>query len=191
MNSPKFLAFAGSVRKESFNRSLLAIPVAAARAAGVEVTLIELADFPLPLFDEDRETREGLPANARKLKDLFKSHTGLLLACPEYNSSITPLLKNTLDWVSRQDGAESGTVPYKNKVVGLVSASAGRWGGMRGLRHVREILTTLGCVVLPEQYNLSGADTAFEADGKLKDGKSRQAAESVGARLANVLKNWS
>ena len=191
MNSPKILAFAGSVRKESFNRSLLPIPVAAARAAGAEVTLIELADFPLPLFDQDREERDGLPANARKLKDLFKSHAGLLLACPEYNSSITPLLKNTLDWISRQDGAESGTVPYKNKVVGLVSASAGRWGGMRGLRHVREILTTLGCVVLPDQYNLSGADTAFEADGKLKDDKSRKAAEAVGGRLASVLKNWN
>ena len=113
MNPPKILAFAGSVRKESFNRQLLPIPVAAARAAGAEVTLIELADFPLPLFDQDLEERDGLPANARKLKDLFKSHSGLLLACPEYNSSITPLLKNTLDWISRQDGAESGTVPYK------------------------------------------------------------------------------
>lgn len=187
----RILAFAGSVRAQSFNRRLLPHAVAGARAAGAEVTQIELADYPLPLFDQDFESREGLPENARRLKALMKSHGALLLACPEYNSSITPLLKNTLDWVSRQDGVESGSVPYRNKLVGLVSASAGRWGGLRGLRHVREILTTLGCVVLPEQYNLSGADAAFDEQGGLKDDKARKATEAVGARLATVLKNWS
>lgn len=191
MATPRILAFAGSVRLESFNRRLLPAAIAGARGAGAEVTHVELADYELPLFDQDRETREGLPDNARRIKALMKEHAGFLLACPEYNSSITPLLKNTLDWASRQDGAESGSVPYKNKVVGLVSASAGRWGGLRGLRHVREILTTLGCIVLPEQYCLSGADLVFDEGGAIKDDKVRKGAGAIGSRLATVLNNWS
>jgi chromate reductase, NAD(P)H dehydrogenase (quinone) len=191
MGAPKILAFAGSVRRESFNRRLLPAAIGGARGAGAEVNHIELADFPLPLFDQDRESREGLPDNARRMKALMKESRGLLLACPEYNSSITPLLKNTLDWISRQDGAESGTVPYKNKVVGLVSASAGRWGGLRGLRHVRDILTTLGCVVLPEQYCLSGADQVFDEHGSITDDKVRKGAAAIGARLATFLQQWS
>lgn len=191
MPGPTILAFAGSVRSESFNRRLLPAAIEGARGAGAEVEHIELADYPLHLFDQDREAREGVPENARKLKTLFKARRGLLLACPEYNSSITPLLKNTLDWISRQDGAESGTVPYKNKVVGLVSASDGRWGGMRGLRHVREILTTLGCIVLPEQYCLSAASAAFDEQGRIKDDKVRKGAAAVGARLATVLNAWT
>ena len=190
MTAPRILAFSGSVRRESFNSRLLKAPVAAARAAGAEVTVIELADYPLPLFDQDAESRDGLPANARRLKELFKSHQALLLACPEYNGSVTPLLKNALDWVSRRDGAESGTVPYQNKLAALVSASDGRWGGSRGIRHVRETLTILGCVVLPEQYNLSAADKAFDADDRLIDEKVRRLAEIVGSRLAQVAAGW-
>lgn len=187
MSAPRILAFAGSVRESSFNRRLLATPVAAARAAGATVELIELRDYPLPLFDQDQEARDGLPSNARLLKDLFKAHDAMLLACPEYNGSVTPLLKNTLDWVSRKDGEESGSVPYRNKWIGLVSASAGRWGGMRGMRHVREILTTLGCMVIPEQYNLSAADSAFDAEDQLTDERARRLASVVGSRLAEVV----
>lgn len=187
----KILAFAGSLRVNSYNRRLLPFAVAGAQAAGAEVTLIELADYPLPLMDQNLEAREGLPENARRLKALFKQHAGLLLACPEYNGSITPLLKNAIDWVSRKDGGEAGTVPYRNKVAALISASDGRWGGMRGLRHVREILTTLGCVVLPEQYMLSGAEAAFDESGRLKDDKTRLAVEAVGAKLTKALKHWT
>lgn len=186
----KILAFAGSLRRDSYNRRLLPFAVAGAKDAGAEVTVIDLADYPLPVMDQNLEDRDGLPDNARKLKKLFKSHRGLLLACPEYNSSITPLLKNTIDWVSRQDGAESGSVPYKNKIAALVSASDGRWGGMRGLRHVREVLTTLGCVVLPEQYMLSGAEAAFDQQN-LRDDKTRKAVEAVGAKLAGTLRQWT
>ena len=188
--STKILAFAGSLRRDSYNRRLLPFAVDGAHAAGADVTVLDLADYPLPIMDENLEARDGLPENARKLKTLFKAHAGLLLACPEYNSSITPLLKNTLDWISRQDGAESGAVPYRNKVVALVSASDGRWGGMRGLRHVREILTTLGCVVLPDQYMLSAAESAYDETGRFKDEKVRQSVAAVGAKLANALKQW-
>lgn len=189
MAAPKILAFAGSVRRESFNRRLLPAGVDSARGAGAEVTHIELADFPLPLFDQDMEARDGLPANARKLKDLFKAHDGLLLACPEYNGSITPLLKNTLDWVSRQDGPEPGSVPYKRKVVGLMSASDGRWGGIRGLTQVRHTLTILGCIVLPEQYCLSAASQAYDEAGRIKDERVRKGAGAIGTRLVEFLKS--
>lgn len=191
MGTPKILAFAGSVRRESFNRRLLPAAVEGARGAGAEVTHIELADYPLPLFDQDMEARDGLPENARLLKELFKAHGGLLLACPEYNGSITPLLKNTLDWVSRKHGAESGTVPYKRKAIGLISASDGRWGGIRGLSQVRHTLTILGCLVLPEQYCLSAAAQAYDEAGRIKDEKVRQGAGAIGARLAEFLKGMS
>jgi chromate reductase, NAD(P)H dehydrogenase (quinone) len=191
MSAPRILAFAGSVRQESFNRRLLPAAIEGARAAGAEVTHLELADWPLPLFDQDAESRDGLPENARKLKALMKASQGFLLACPEYNGSITPLLKNTIDWASRKDGTESGTLPYKNKLVGLVSASDGRWGGIRGLRHVREILTILGCIVLPEQYCLSAAAAAYDERGQIRDDKVRNGAAAIGARLANALKTWS
>lgn len=185
------LALAGSTRSASFNRRLLSTVIEGAAAAGARVTRIELADYPLPLFDQDLEARDGLSDSARRLRRLFKEHAGLLLVCPEYNGSITPLLKNTLDWVSRRDGAEAGSLAYQDKVVALASASAGRLGGLRGLRHVREILTTLGCLVIPEQYCLSGADTAFDESGRLKDDAARAAAQAVGARLTRTLLAWT
>ena len=145
----------------------------------------------MPLMKKNLEARDGLPANARKLKDLFLANQGLLLACPEYNGSLTPLQKYTLDWVSRPDGKESGLKPYQGKVVGLVSASAGKLGGLRGLRHVREVLNVLGCMVLPEQFALSGADQAFDGQGMLMDDRSRQQAQAVATRLALTVKALS
>jgi chromate reductase, NAD(P)H dehydrogenase (quinone) len=159
---PKILAFAGSTRRDSHNRKLIQVAAEATRAAGGEVTLIELADYPLPLMDEDLEAREGLPANAQRLKALFKAHDALLIASPEYNSSIPPLLKNTLDWVSREWQGESGLVPYQNKVAALVAASPGQFGGMRMLPHLRQVLNTLGVLVLPGQFSLPQADKGFE-----------------------------
>jgi chromate reductase len=159
----KLLAFAGSVRRESFNRKALDYAVAGARDAGAEVNLIDLRDYALPLFDQDWESTSGVPENAVALKRLFIEHAGLLLACPEYNSSITPLLKNTLDWVSRPWEGQSGSVPYQNKIAALVAASASNLGGLRALRHVREILTTLGVIVLPRQQAVGKADTVFSA----------------------------
>jgi NAD(P)H-dependent FMN reductase len=166
---PKILAFSGSIRRDSRNRKLIQSAVDATRAAGGEVTLIDLADYPLPLMDEDLEAREGLPANALRLKALFKEHDALLIASPEYNSSIPPLLKNTLDWVSREWQGESGLVPYQNKVAAILAASPGALGGMRMLPHLRQVLNALGVLVLPGQFALSNADKAFdEESGALK-----------------------
>ena len=169
MTQPKILAFAGSIRRDSWNRKLIRSAVDAARAAGGEVTLIELADYPLPLMDEDLETRDGLPGNAQRLKALFKAHDALLIASPEYNTSIPPLLKNTLDWVSREWQGESGLVPYRNKVAAILAASPGQFGGIRMLPHLRQVLYALGVLVLPGQFSLPHAGDAFDAEnGMLK-----------------------
>ena len=166
---PKILAFSGSIRRDAWNRKLIQAAVGAARAAGGDVTLIDLADYPLPLMNEDLETREGLPDNAQRLKALFKAHDALLIATPKYNSSIPPLLKNTIDWVSREWQGESGLAPYQNKVAAIMAASPGTFGGMRMLPHLRQILNTLGVLVLPGQFSLPHADRAFdEENGALK-----------------------
>jgi chromate reductase, NAD(P)H dehydrogenase (quinone) len=123
----------------------------------------------MPLYDGDLEDRDGLPDNALRLKALFKEHDALLIASPEYNSSIPPLLKNTIDWVSREWQGESGLVPYQNKVAAILAASPGQLGGMRMLPHLRQMLNTLGVLVLPGQFALSNADQAFDAEtGALK-----------------------
>ncbi len=188
MSQPRILAFAGSTRRASFNRKLIRIAARGAEQAGAEVTLIELSDYPLPLYNGDLEAESGLPEQAMTLKRLFLDHQGLLLACPEYNSSITPLLKNTLDWVSRRAEGEGPLACYKGKVVGLLSASNGALGGLRGLVHVRAILGNIGCLVLPEQRAISGAATAFDEQGELRDADQRRQIEQIGTRLAELLR---
>jgi len=166
---PKILALSGSTRRDSLNRKLIHAAVEAARAAGGDVTLIDLADYPLPLYNGDLEDSEGLPDNALRLKALFKDHDALLIASPEYNSSITPVLKNAIDWVSREWQGESGLVPYQHKVAAIMAASPGSLGGMRMLPHLRQILNALGVLVLPAQFALDHADDAFDTEtGALK-----------------------
>jgi chromate reductase len=185
--SPRILAFAGSTRTESFNKRLIKIAAAGARAAGADVTLIDLRDFPLPLYDGDLENRDGLPANGRKLKDLFLAHQGLLLSTPEYNSSITAVLKNTIDWVSRPVPGEAPLNCFDGKVAALMSASPGALGGLRGLVHVRAMLQNIRVLTIPEQVAIPNAGEAFGADGSLKDAKQQAAVEALGAKLAAVL----
>jgi NAD(P)H-dependent FMN reductase len=188
MAQPRILAFAGSARRDSFNKKLVAIAAHGARQAGADVTLIDLADFELPLFNQDLEAEKGLPAAVVALKQLFVEHQGLLVSCPEYNSSITPLLKNTIDWVSRQAPGEGPLAAYKGKVATLMSASPGVLGGLRGLAHVRSILGNIGVVVLPEQIAVPTAHQAIQADGRLKDEKMQGSVEGLGRGLAEMLK---
>lgn len=164
----KILAFAGSTRQDSWNYKLAQAAAVAARRVGADVTLLDLNDYPLPLYNGDLEAKAGLPEPAQRLKTLFKAHDGLLIASPEYNSSVTPLLKNTLDWVSREWQGESGLVPYQNKVAAILSASPGALGGMRMLPHLRQILNTLGVLVLPGQLSVPKIGEAFNQDGSLK-----------------------
>lgn len=188
MKEPRILAFAGSTRRESFNRKLIKIAVAGAEAAGAKVTLIDLTDYALPLFNQDLEAEQGPPEQATALKKLFFENEGLLMACPEYNSSITPLWKNTIDWVSRQAPGEAPLAAFKGKVATIMSASPGRLGGLRGLVHVRSILGNIGVVVLPDQIAVSEAHGAFTADGKHHDAKMHESIEKLGRSLAELLK---
>ncbi len=184
---PRILAFAGSTRKESFNKKLVPIAAHGARDGGAEVTLIDLKDFPLPVFDQDLEAEQGMPENGRKLKQLFIDHQGLLLACPEYNSSITAVLKNTIDWVSRPAPGEPSLVAFLGKVATLMSASPGALGGLRGLVTVRSILGNLGVIVLPDQVAIAKASAAIKPDGSLADPKQQAAIEALGKTLASFL----
>jgi NAD(P)H-dependent FMN reductase len=183
---PGILVFAGSARSGSLNKKLARVAAEVVRTVGAEVTLIDLDDYPMPLYHGDLEDREGVPQNARELKALFIEHQGLLIVSPENNASVTALLKNTLDWISRPDGAQSGLVPYQGKVVALMAASPGAFGGMRGLVALRAILQTLNVLVLAEQFLLPRADAAFDADGALKDAKQQASVTAIARRLVEV-----
>jgi chromate reductase len=191
MNKPRILALAGSARKDSWNKKLVRAAAQGARAAGCEVTVIDLADYPLPVFDEDLEARSGAPENAVKLKQIFLEHQGLLIASPEYNSSVTALLKNTLDWVSRPVQGQPRMASFVGKTAALLSASPGALGGLRGLVHLRSILGNIEVLVLPQQYALAKAHEAFDAEGNIKDAAQRASAESVAASLAVAVKKLS
>jgi len=148
---------------------LLRIAAEDATNAGGEITLVDLRDLPMPLYDGDLEDSDGPPPNATKLYELMKEHQGLLLACPEYNSSITGVLKNAIDWVSRPREGEPPLAAFAGKVAALMSASPGALGGLRGLVHVRAILGNIGVVVIPNQVAVPKTMDAFDADGRLKD----------------------
>lgn len=188
MSQAKILAFAGSTRTGSYNKQLIKIAADDARAAGAMVTLIDLRDLPLPLFDEDLESADGLPENAKKLKKLFREHDGLLISSPEYNSSITGILKNAIDWVSRPEtDDEPGLVCFKGKIAALLSASPGGLGGLRGLVHLRAILGNIGAVVLPDQISISSAHEAFNESGQLKDERKAKQVASLARGLKEFL----
>ena len=188
MTTPRILAFGGSLRRDSFNQKLAAVAAAGAREAGAEVTLIALRDFPLPVFDQDLEDAEGMPAAAKALKQLFREHDGLLIAAPEYNSSLTAALKNALDWVSRAETEdEPPLAAFTGKTAALCAASPGALGGLRGLVHVRAILGNIGVTVLPDQVAISKAHEAFAADGTLSDEKQVARVQKLGAQLARHL----
>jgi chromate reductase, NAD(P)H dehydrogenase (quinone) len=186
MIATKILAFAGSARQESLNKKLVHIAIEGAKSAGAEVTYLDFRDLPLPLFDEDLEAAEGLPANVLQLKEIMKAHQGFLIACPEYNSSITPLLKNAIDWASRPAPGESSLACFKDKVAVLMSSSPGALGGLRGLVHVRAILGNIGVLVLPDQVAIGNGYQAFDANGNLHDESKQAAILQLGSKLATV-----
>ena len=180
-NPPRILAFSGSARRESFNRKLLNNVVEATRAAGGEVTVLDLNDYVLPLYHGDLEDAEGMPANAQKLVEQITRHDALLIASPEYNSQMTPLLKNTIDWCTRGDAN-----PFPGKVAAVVSASPGAFGAIRSMTLARALLTHLGAHVVPAQCILPHADKAFDAQGKVKEERIQKNVQVVAADLVRV-----
>jgi NAD(P)H-dependent FMN reductase len=188
MRQPKILAFAGSTRTGSYNKQLIRVAAEGARAAGAEVTLIDLRDFPMALFDEDLERENGLPASARELKALFCEHEGLLISSPEYNSSITGVLKNALDWVSRTETEdEPSLLAFCGKTAAIMSASPGGLGGIRGLVHLRALLGNIGVLVLPDQVTISAAHSAFDSEGGLTDQRKSAQVTDLGKALADTV----
>lgn len=187
MNQPKILALSGSSRKGSWNKQLARLAARAAEQAGASVSIIDLKEFPLPIFDADFEAASGPPAAAVELKRLFVDHGGLLISSPEYNSSITALLKNTIDWISRPAPGEPSLVAFRGKVAALLSASPGALGGLRGLVHLRSILGNIGVIVLPDQVAIAKAPEAFDPNGQLVDPKFQSLVDSLAQSLVAVV----
>ncbi len=184
----KILAFAGSARKDSFNKKLVAIAAEGASQAGAEVTLIDLADYPMPLFNEDLEKEQGIPETALAFKQLLIEHDAILISSPEYNSAFSPLLKNVIDWASRASSEnEPPLAAYRGKHVVIMSTSPGALGGMRGLVFLRMLLGNLGMVVLPEQQAVGNAYKVFNEDGSLNDDALQEKIAGLGVGLVKYL----
>lgn len=190
MSTPRVLVFAGSARRASLNKALSRVAAESARKAGLEVTWIDLRDFPIPLYDGDLEAEQGIPEHARRLRQLLDEHQGLIIVSPEYNGFITPLIKNTLDWISRPDGEVDGLASFRNKVALVMSASPGAFGGIRSLALIRQLLSQLGVTVLPEQLSVPRAHQAFNENGELQDDKLASRLDTMTQRLAQVLRHW-
>jgi NAD(P)H-dependent FMN reductase len=186
MTMPRILAFAGATRIASWNKKLIRLGAESVRRAGGEVTLIDLRDVAMPFYDGDIEAQEGLPAGARELKRLMLAHDGFLISAPEYNSSISAVLKNAIDWVSRPQPDEPPAPAFRGKVAGLLAASPGQLGGIRGLFTVRQVLTVLGTLVIPTQFGLARAREAFNDDGSLKDPGHQNSVDGVASELVRI-----
>lgn len=183
---PIILAFAGSLRAESLNKRLLRAAVEHVRVRGAEVVHVDLRDYAMPLYDADHEAENGVPDAARRLRSLMLAAHGMLIASPEYNGSVSGVLKNTLDWCSRPTEDAAGLAPFAGKAVALVAASPSPFGGVRGLGHLRAIMGKLGSVVLAEDVALPLAGHAFDGDHGLVAEAARQQVRRVGAGLVQL-----
>jgi chromate reductase len=169
MSALKILVIPGSTRTGSLNARLAAAAAYEFAQAGAEVTRISLADFPLPIYDGDLQTKSGVPKHAVNLKRMMSAHHGVLIVTPEYNSSIPPLVKNTIDWVSRvQDAHETRGQVFRERPFAVAAASESRLGGTRSLAALRLILTACHATVIPSQLALSFASQAYDDMDRLK-----------------------
>ncbi len=191
MGSIKIVAFAGSLRSGSHNKKLIRIAAAGARAAGAQVTDLDLRDVAMPLYDGDIEREQGLPPNAKVFKRLLVEHHGMLISSPEYNSAFPAVLKNAIDWASRPEPNEPALAAFKGKIAGLMAASPGHLGGVRGLAVLRSILSNIGVIVIPTQMAIARANEAFDEDGSLKDERQQAGIEAVGAEVVRFARGLS
>lgn len=177
----KILAFSGSTRRNSYNQAVVECAAQAAKDAGAEVTVINLADYAMPIFNEDEEAEYGIPERAQAFKQLMIEHDAILIASPEYNSSYPAVLKNAIDWASRKAGDEPVLAAYKQKVVGLMAASPGALGGMRVLVVLRMLMQNLSCIVAPAQVAVGNVADKLDESGAISDEKTKK-------QLANLAK---
>jgi chromate reductase, NAD(P)H dehydrogenase (quinone) len=193
MRNPKILVFAGSIRTGSFNARLAALAVKQLALLSADVTRLSLIDYPLPLYNADLESEQGVPANAVALKRMFGAHQGVFIVSPEYNASITPLLKNTLDWISRVREAQEPLLPaYRHRVFALGAASNENYGGFRSLMALRQVLE-LGCgaLVLPDQIAVSMAATAFDEMDNLREARNAERLRAVLTQLVESARQFA
>jgi NAD(P)H-dependent FMN reductase len=187
MAALKILVIPGSLRTGSLNAKLAAAAAQEFARAGVEVTRISLGDFPLPIYDGDLQGKSGVPKNAVNLKRMIGAHHGVLIVTPEYNSSLPPLLKNAIDWVSRvQDAHEIRGQVFRERPFAVAAASAGRLGGMRCLAALRLILSACHATVIPNQLSLSFADQAYDDMDRLKHPGDIEALDALVRQLIDV-----
>jgi NAD(P)H-dependent FMN reductase len=182
----RVLVLAASTRADSLNRKLSQEAFDALEKAEVPATLTDLREFPLPIYDGDLEAADGLPPNAKALKELMRRHGAFVIASPEYNGSFTALLKNVIDWTSRPEPGEKPLVVFRGKTAALLSASPGPGGGQRGLKHLRELLEMIGVKVLPGQLPIPSAFQAFDRQGRLARSEDRAALEGLMLDLAKA-----
>lgn len=186
----KLLFLVGSSRKNSINKKLAKAAYDMAIEQGATATYIDLRDYPMPLYDGDLEDASGLPEKAIELKQLFIEHDGIFIASPEYNSAYSPLLKNTLDWISRpHQENEAPLSAYRNKVAAIAAASPGGLGGIRGLVPLRMMLGNISVLVLPEQLAISNATQAFDENGNLTHEGFKKNLSAIVAKLILVTNN--
>lgn len=186
------VAFAGSARKESLNRKLLANAVKAAEAAGAKVTVVELGDLNLPMYDQDMEAEKGFPQAVLDLKKTMRDSDGFLIASPEHNSSYSALLKNAIDWTSRSSGADDpGLSSYVGKYAALMATSPGALGGLRGLFALRELLQNINVTVLPGMQAVGQGFQAFDDNGDLKDEKTAGNIRNLVSTLIKTLQKMN
>lgn len=190
MQDVRILVLSGSIRAGSYNTSLAGLVAKYAAMADARVTQISLADYSLPIYDGDLEKEKGVPEPARKLKAVFQKHNGVFIASPEYNTAVTPLLKNTIDWLSRLSGeGEPPAAAFKDRVFALGSASTGGLGGIRGLIGLRTILEIgLGALVIPDMGMVPNAGSAFDEHGELTNERSAKLLQAMVDRLIAEVK---
>ena len=193
MAALKILVIPGSLRSGSLNARLAAVAAHELAQSGADVTRISLVDYPLPLYNADDETESGAPAHARNLKHLMMEHHGVFIASPEYNASVTPLLKNTIDWISRvRERGEPPLAVFKNRPFALGGASDSPYGALRSLMALRQVLE-LGCgaLVLPEQITVFRASEAFDEMDNLKEERAAASLKRVAQRLADTAREMA
>jgi NAD(P)H-dependent FMN reductase len=187
MSALKILVIPGSLRTGSHNARLAAAAAYQFVQAGAEVTRISLADFPLPIYDGDLQSKSGVPKNAINLKRMIGAHHGVLMVTPEYNSSVPPLVKNTIDWVTRvQDANEARGQAFRGRAFAIAAASEGRLGGSRALAALRLILSACHAMVIPNQLALSFAGEAYDDMDRLKHPADIEALNALVRQLIDI-----
>ena len=189
----RLLFFAGSAREHAYSKKLARLAQHIASANGVDAVYVDLRDYPMPIYDGDLEDREGQPEKTREFTALLGEYQGIFIVTPEYNSSLPPLLKNTLDWVTRvtEEGL-NGPKIFRSRVFAIAGSSPGYYGGARCLLHLRQVLAVgMGALVIPQQFSLPRANEAFDEDGHLKDKKQQEMLKGVVEALAVAARKFA